>query len=132
MFTYIKGLFKKKPFYLDYEIVIPFDVDDTLVMWEDDQNSKNPLYKKFKCPQGIGYYYLKPHQKHIDLMKKYKRRGFGIKVWSHGGMKWAKEVIRVLELEAYVDIVETKPDRYVDDLLCKEFMGQRVYIKDLK
>lgn len=126
----LKIVFRKKPIYLNYESIIPFDCDQTLVLWEDDRNSNNPEYKKFKCPYGQGYYYLKPHLKHIELMKKYKKRGFAVKVWSHGGAPWAREVVKVLELEKYVDIIETKPDRYVDDLECKSWMGNRVYIKE--
>ncbi len=129
-FRKIQDFFRRKPIYLPFEVIIPFDCDNTLVMWEDDRNEINPKNKKFKCPYGQGYYYLRPHQKHIDLLKKYYFRGFGIKVWSHGGAAWAKEVVKVLELEKYVHVIETKPDRYIDDLHCKEFMGQRVYIKE--
>jgi hypothetical protein len=131
MLSYIKGLFKSKgPIYLPFEVIIPFDCDDTLVMWVD-KFDKSDL-TEFKCPYTGEAIFLKPHQKHISLLKKYKKRGFGVKVWSHGGAPWAREVVRVLKLEPYVDIIEAKPDRYVDDLHCKEFMGQRVYIKDDK
>lgn len=121
---------RRKPKHISFETIVPFDCDETLVLWEHDRDENNPEYKKFKCPYGQGYYYLKPHQKHIDLLKKYYYRGFGVIVWSHGGAAWAKEVVKILELEKYVHLTMGKMDRYVDDLPIKEWAGQRVYIKE--
>jgi phosphoglycolate phosphatase-like HAD superfamily hydrolase len=107
--------------------MVPFDVDDTLIMWHAEDLSKaiqidDPYIKG--CT-----YNLVPHEGHIQLMKKYKARGFTIVVWSAGGVDWAENVVKALKLEEFVDAVFTKPCRYVDDLKCSEWMGNQVYIK---
>lgn len=107
--------------------MVPFDCDDTLVMWHLDDKSKNiPIESPYE--KGLTYF-LTPHEKHIRLMKDYKARGFTIVVWSAGGVEWAETVVKALKLEEYVDAVFTKPCRYVDDLKCNEWMGNQVYIK---
>lgn len=107
--------------------VVPFDVDDTLVMWSLEDKSKNiPIQDPYI--EGL-INYVTPNEKHIELMKKYKARGFTIIVWSAGGVEWAKKVVLALQLESYVDAVFTKPNRYIDDLDVSEWIGPRVYIK---
>lgn len=122
----------------DVDQVVCFDCDDTLVMWPENDKfaphnaSHTQPYEgsvAFPDPYDGSTNYLTPHQKHINLMKKYRGRGFCIIVWSAGGVKWAHSVIKTLGLEEYVDIVLTKPNRYVDDLSCEKWMGNRVYIK---
>lgn len=126
----IRDYLRRKPKHVNFETVVPFDCDDTLVMWTNDFDKSAPGFVEFTCPYTKSPLFLKPHQKHIDLLKKYYFRGFGIMVWSAGGAEWAKEVVKVLGLEKYVHVTITKPSRYVDDLNCKEWMGNRVYIKD--
>lgn len=118
--------------------VVTIDVDDTLVLWPENQKtfpynqSHTQPYEgavAFNDPYDNSINYLTPHQKHIDLIKKYKGRGFTVIVWSAGGYKWAASVVKTLGLESFVDIVLTKPSRYVDDLPCEKWMGNRVYIK---
>lgn len=110
--------------------MVPFDCDDTLVMWNLEDKSKNiPI----ECPYTKGVvYHLTPHEEHISLLKKYKARGFTVVVWSAGGVDWAENVVKALKLEEFVDAVFTKPCRYVDDLHCEKWMGCRVYIKNAK
>lgn len=120
--------------------VVTFDVDDTLVMWPENNSRgyNEPALSHtqpfegsvaFADPYDGSTNYLTPHQKHIDLMKKYKGRGFTVIVWSAGGYKWAKSVVETLKLEPFVDAILTKPSRYVDDLTCEKWMGNRVYLK---
>lgn len=127
------------------EVIVCFDVDDTLVLWgkgpgsayydsyEKYKNgltySPNPLIE-FINPYDSSLNYLKPHIRHIELLKQYKGRGFYVRVWSAGGWEWAESVVKTLGLEDYVDSVETKPSKYVDDLQAAEVLGVRVYIKD--
>lgn len=118
--------------------VVTVDVDDTLVMWPQtinrfpyDQTHTAPYEGSvaFPDPYDGSTNYLMPHQKHIDLIKKFKGRGYLIIVWSAGGNLWAESVVKTLGLESFVDIVLSKPSKYVDDLNCEKWMGQRVYIK---
>lgn len=118
--------------------VVCCDVDDTLVLWPENHPERFPG-KSFAQPfEGSVAFFdpydgstnnLVPHISHTNLIKKYKGRGFTIIVWSAGGYKWAESVVKTLGLESFVDLVLTKPSRYVDDLLCQEWMGNRVYIK---
>lgn len=109
--------------------VVTFDCDDTLVMWSNLYSQPHDNAIEFHDPYDNSTNYLIPHQKHIDLMKKYKGRGYLIIVWSAGGVLWAESIVKTLCLESYVDIVLTKPCKYVDDLPVQEWMGNRVYIK---
>jgi FMN phosphatase YigB (HAD superfamily) len=109
------------------ENMVPFDVDDTLVMWHLDDKSKDIQIEHPYQPGIMNH--VTPHEKHIKLLKDYKGRGFTVVVWSAGGVEWAHAVVKALGIEEYVDAVFTKPCRYVDDLQCEKWMGNRVYIK---
>jgi len=110
------------------EYVVAFDVDDTLVMW--DEPSQPGVGKvSFVDPYDGSFHYLTPHKKHVDLLKKYKARGMMVMVWSAGGAKWAEAVLMTLKLTEFVDVVMTKPSKFVDDLQAHEVLGQRVYLK---
>lgn len=104
-----------------------YDTDDTLIMWNLEDKSKNiPI----EDPYIIGMInFVTPNEKHIELMKKHKARGFTIVVWSQAGVEWAEAVVKALKIEQYVDAVFTKPCVYVDDLPVTEWFGQRVYFK---
>ena len=114
---------------LENENLICFDCDDTLVMWGDPSH---PDAIEIIDPNDGSANYLIPHKFHVDLLKKHSGRGYSIIVWSQGGYMWALNVIKALKLEKYVDIIATKPIKYVDDLVCNEWMGQHLYFKDLK
>lgn len=108
---------------IENEHIVCFDVDQTLFMHNDSLGFDiiNP-YSKTPV-QGL------INDKHVDLMKQYKARNLFIIVWSKAGVKWAETVVKSLQLEQYVDLIMTKPDRYVDDLQASEILGERVYIK---
>jgi hypothetical protein len=66
----------------------------------------------------------------IELMKKHKAQGYWIKVWSHGGYKWAEAVVKKLGLADIVDEIEAKPLKYIDDLNASEWMGNPIFVKE--
>lgn len=101
-----------------------FDCDDTLVMWRrpnadgsEDDKVINIRFRRQNHP-------LIPHQPHIDYLKKKHSYGCTIVVWSAGGYKWARAVTKALGLKDYVKHCISKPREYVDDLECREWMGQ--------
>ena len=97
----------------DNDNIVTFDVDETLVMWSWPQKYDG-LSITFN---NFGYAaQLLPHDKHIELLKQFKARGHYVIVWSQGGYQWAREVVKVLGIEKYVDLVMTKPKWIVDDL----------------
>lgn len=111
------------------EMIVMFDVDDTLVMWANHNHwLPKPGKYEFVDPYDQTTVYLYPHKAHIALLKKYKAQGYTVFVWSAGGGLWAQEVVNVLQLNDHVDFIMSKPLKYVDDLQAKEVLGSRVYI----
>jgi predicted phosphatase len=115
---------------IENESVIVCDVDNTLLMW--DHTYKIPSEYKLKIidPYDNSINYLKPHTKHVELLRKYKGRGMTIVVWSAAGYKWALEAVKALELEDIVDYVQTKPTKWIDDSDANSVLGSHIYLKD--
>lgn len=111
---------------MKYYDTIYFDIDDTLVLWDNLRDLKNlvtfidPYSKNKKYPKKIR---LTPHQEHIQELIKWKEQGYTVVVWSLGGQPWAQEVVNKLELNKYVDYVLSKPHKYYDDVDVNNFMG---------
>lgn len=115
---------------IDNELVVFFDVDDTLVKWSSLYWEPDDNKLQFIDPNDNSTVYLEPHKKHIELLKKYKGRGYIVIVWSAGGYQWAESVVKKLDLLSYVNIVMSKPIKYVDDLQAHEILGTRVFLED--
>lgn len=111
---------------IENELTVEFDVDDTLLMWHQE----NTLIDKIiiEDPYSREKIRLTPHVDHVKLLMDYKFRGYHVTVWSAAGWQWAKAAVVALKLQAYVDVVRTKPLKFVDDLPAGEVLGQRVYI----
>ena len=127
--------------FFDNEMTIYFDVDDTLVTKDFDTFSSNYSIETKKdinvstlvnivdpYINEMGAYYIS--QPHIDLLKKHKAKGYLVVVWSQGGSSWAKNVVEALNLEKYVDLVITKPVKFVDDLPPNAFLTGRIFMED--
>lgn len=114
---------------VQYENVCPFDVDDTLVMWEFQRTEVVDTIEVRDPYKPDEVQTLKPNWPMIELLKTKRARGEYIIVWSQGGEKWANAVIEALDLQNYVHQTMTKPRSYADDLPCQEWMGERVYLK---
>lgn len=114
--------------YFDNEHVVYFDVDETLVRWNVTQSNELVAFKDPHDDENT--YQLKPHKRHIKLLKDFHARGYVVVVWSAGGSKWANEVVRTLGIEQYVNLVISKPSKYVDDLKAQDFMGNHIYLED--
>lgn len=114
------------------ELMVFFDVDDTLVLWVDDHHMLKPGRVKIINPYDNSTVYLDVHKKHTELIKHYKGRNYTVVVWSAGGYRWANTVIETLGLTDHVDFVMTKPVKYIDDLPSNEWMGQRLYLNNKK
>ncbi len=114
---------------IEHELSVFVDCDDTLVMWN------NPTVAgpdKLDVRFAGKTVYLTPHQYHIDLVKMYKERGYYVTVWSANGWRHAKQVCEVLNLQDYVDVVQVKPTKYMDDNPNPgSILGPRVYEDDL-
>lgn len=108
---------------------VMIDVDKTLV---SDIITKGNVSIGGNLIQ-LNYYgqpvYVQPIERHIDLLRAYKARGYEVIVNSANGYLWAKEVVTKLNLMEYVDEVATKPSKYVDDKDANSWM-QRVFIDE--
>ena len=114
---------------IENEQVIFVDCDDTLVMWDDTFRQPGDNKIEVFDPNDSSNNYLTPNEKHIDLVKKHKGRGYFVVVWSAAGYAWANSVVNAVKLNDYVDIVMSKPVKYMDDLTANEILGTRVYLK---
>ena len=114
---------------INSDMVVTFDCDDTLVIWNDNEYWVSGSDKVcFEDPYDKSMIFLYPHTQHINLMKKYKAQGYTVIVWSAGGSLWAKEVVDKLKINNLVDVIMSKPIKYVDDLPASQILGSRVYI----
>ena len=104
---------KKRYFKIKDGNVFASDVDDTLVMWADPKNfpGKEVTITTNGFPEvaAINEYAL-------EHLKKMKRRGYSVVVWSAGGSDWAEAVVQALGIEEYVDVVSPKFTDHLDDV----------------
>ncbi len=113
--------------YIESQTTCFFDVDDTLIMYDN----KEPFDTYIADPYETGNEILvRIHQRHVKLLKDFKAKGYFIVVWSAGGAPWAKQVVNTLCLNDYVDIVMSKPLKYVDDRTAEHILGTRIYINE--
>ncbi len=105
-----------------------FDVDDTLVMWDDRCLQPGDQRIPIVDPNDGATVYVTPHVRHIKLLSQMFGRGRHVIVWSHSGFAWAEAVVRALNLEGMVHTVLTKPAGFVDDLTAGEVLTNRIYL----
>jgi hypothetical protein len=103
-----------------------FDVDDTLVLWPEFGSEDFG----YTLDLGAGIF-VRPHEFHIQKLKEHKVRGHKVVVWSQGGSEWAEKVCKALGIEAYVDVVISKPRWFYDDLPASAFLHEcdRIWIE---
>ena len=113
------------------EQIICFDVDDTLILWDENHNQPFDGCISIKCPHSESMSFHRPHKRHIEFLKRQHAKGYSVVVWSSGGTAWAKDIVESLGLEKYVDIVMSKPIKWVDDLSNPaEVLGIHVYLDE--
>ena len=103
-----------------------FDVDDTLLEWvscnEHDVNA-------VEVNNNGHIFYKKAIIANINGLREHSHAGHVVIVWSKGGVEWATNVIKALNLEAYVDVILTKPDWYYDDMPAEHWLPERQFKK---
>lgn len=118
-----------KYFKLEEGQVAYFDVDDTLILWEGC--SEAVLYGADHDPMEMNFkgkrLYVRPLMTHVDQLIEQSCKGLKIVVWSAGGADWAEAVVQHLGLEAYVDVILTKPNFFYDDHKPEDFMRNHFY-----
>jgi hypothetical protein len=109
--------------------ILPVDVDGTIIQYmsKGDVPMPGDIFPVY----GGKVVHLRPMSMNIALLKHHKDlRGYEIIVWSANGKEWAVQIIKELQLESYIDIVMTKPNKYVDDVDVNEWMPSRIHLED--
>lgn len=113
------------------EHIISYDCDDTLIMWNENSHQPFDGCVQVQCPHDNAITYHRPHKRHIAFLKKQKAKGYTVVVWSSAGTGWASAVVKALGIEQYVDIVMSKPQKWVDDETNPaNVLGTRIYLSE--
>lgn len=98
-----------------------FDTDGTLIKWVTDETIGDLVDNDKKGMEllELDFYGMKKLayeiHVHTEFLKSLKARGYFIRVHSGNGAQWARNVVKALKLEDYVDSIETKPAKIIDD-----------------
>lgn len=104
------------------------DIDDTIILWDIDKYKHNK--EDLRWVGEDNSFPALPHLKNIDLIKKVKMQGYGIVFWSAAGVDWVEHVIKRLGLEELPDVIMSKPEFAVDDLLdAKKIIKSVIWIE---
>lgn len=101
---------------LNKDKVVYVDVDDTLVLWEPEKYHHTEDEIIWITDDTRRFPFL-PHKRNIKFVQQLKLQGYGVVVWSAAGSNWAEHVIKNLKLEDLPDMIISKPELCVDDLL---------------
>lgn len=106
--------------------VAVFDVDSTLIKWVDAPRAG--------ITKALDFYGITKHVQeikvHTEFLKSLKARGYFIRVHSGNGYLWASQVVEALGLQGYVDMVETKVAKVIDDKPNSDWMPNPIYLGD--
>jgi phosphoserine phosphatase len=119
----------KNPVVINKERLVHYDVDDTLIMWEnvwEPGEGKIPVVD----PYDGKTLYFRPHKEHIRSLKHHTRAGWFVVIWSAGGWEWANAVAKALEIYTFADMIMSKPIKCYDDMPVGEGISRREYRKD--
>lgn len=113
------------------EATICFDVDDTLIMWDDKSYGAPDDVKRMPIvdPNDGMTTNHEIHLRHVQFLKKQAAKGFTVIVWSASGAAWAGAVVKALGLEKHVTACIAKPIKYVDDHpQADQILGTHIYL----
>lgn len=117
----------------DYENPTYFDVDDTIIFWDENHTQPFEGSVSVTCPHDGTVSYHRIHKRHVRFLKKQLAKGNGVVVWSAQGVSWAKEVVKALGLDELDLLVISKPNRCVDDLPdARQILPKIIYLHEDK
>lgn len=113
------------------EMTITFDVDDTLIFWDNRLNKPHNGSLSIVCPHDNRKTFHRVHKRHVDFLKKQHAKGYTVIVWSASGTGWAEAVVNALGISDYVDFVMSKPHKWVDDIIDpSQVLGTHIYLDE--
>lgn len=114
---------------IENDIIVPFDVDGTLLDYNIEGVPESELIDIGMNPEFV--IKVRPLKEHVQRVKNHKASNHFIIVWSGSGHGWAEHVVKTLGLEKYVDLVISKPRWCYDDVPSEEWM-KRLFLPDKK
>lgn len=104
------------------------DIDDTTILWEPEKYPHEPEELVLIQDFNRQFPFL-PHKKNIEFVNKLKLQGYGVVFWSAAGGEWAETVTKALGLEDLPDVIMSKPEFAMDDLLdAKKIIKQVIWL----
>lgn len=98
----------------------PFDVDDTLIQFEDfDKSVEGIVFVDTNNKESL---IVKPILANLELLKQKHSEGYQIILWSQCGADYAESAAKSLNIEHLVTLFMTKPTEYCDDLPASAWM----------
>lgn len=101
---------------LDKERTVYCDTDDTLIAWFPE-NYKHTEEDLIRIESDDQIHVFMKHKKHIDFLWKLKAQGYGIVIFSAAGVNWVEKVVNKLGIQNLPDVIMSKPEFVIDDLL---------------
>jgi len=96
--------------------VVYLDIDDSCIIWEPEKYKHHEDEIIWIEDYGRKFPFL-PHKRNIEFVQKLKLQGYGVVCWSAAGASWAETVICKLGLQDLPDMILSKPELCVDDIL---------------
>lgn len=102
--------------YLKQSRTVMIDIDDTILLWNPEEYPHVESDLITIEEDGHQFKFL-AHKKHIEFIRKLKLQGYGIVFWSAGGNEWAQRIVNKLGIQELADVIMSKPEFALDDLL---------------
>ena len=80
----------------NYENTVYFDIDNTLLMWDENHTQPFDGAVSVVCPHDNRISYHRPHKRHIRFLRKQVAKGMGVVLWSAAGCGWASAAAKAL------------------------------------
>lgn len=86
------------------------DIDNTLVTYSNADHAKTIV-----DPLLGDTYKIELLESNTKYLKFSHAKGYTTVLWSRQGYRWVEEVVRLFELEPWVDVILSKPIFFLDD-----------------
>lgn len=110
--------------------VVMCDIDSTLIMHVNPYH--NDPWKLVRVIDPLNpeqFISVARNEPMIRILREELHAGKLVVVWSQGRYEWAVAVLQALGIDHENIVVMSKPNVYLDDKPCTEWMGHRVYLE---
>ncbi len=107
----------------NYKVVM-VDIDETLAM---ANLSEFPSDEAIQLNYGPGPIWVVPNRKNLNLVEKFYKLDYSVILWSKTGADWAFAIAKAFDIDHMVTLYLTKPQFYIDDQPCENWMGRQCW-----